>query len=550
MKRLLKRLEELTMMNFSRKLPIGVQSFKVLRDDNYLYVDKTEYVYRLASSGRVYFLSRPRRFGKSLFLSTLEAYFLGQKELFKGLALEKLEESEKENREIWLEYPVLYLDLNLAKYETREDLESVLNNHLCRWEELYDKSNSENTLAERFFGIIHRAYKKTGRQAVILIDEYDKPLLHTMWKDAALNEIYKTILKGFFGVIKTADQAIRFAFLTGVTKFSKVSIFSDLNNLNDISQKPDYAGICGISQKELLETFRPEIEILAERNELSYEDCVSALKKRYDGYCFSYGTEMMYNPFSLLNVFDGKQFEDYWFATGTPTFLVNELKRADYNIPDLDGNVEMNSAFLSDYRAGVDSIIPVLFQSGYLTIKGYDKEYKMYLLGFPNEEVRYGFLYNLLPEYSNINFTDTSFNVVQFTRDLRAGKVDEFMQRLKSIMASLPYGTEKKDSNESIALREHNFQVCIYLVFALMGQFVEVETPSSTGRTDCVVKTEKAVYVFEFKLKESAEDALKQIKEKNYTERYKAENKNIVLIGVSFDSEEKTVKEWISETLT
>ena len=371
-----------------------------------------------------------------------------------------------------------------------------------------------------------------------------------MWKDAALNEIYKTILKGFFGVIKTADQAIRFAFLTGVTKFSKVSIFSDLNNLNDISQKPDYAGICGISQKELLETFRPEIEILAERNELSYEDCVSALKKRYDGYCFSYGTEMMYNPFSLLNVFDGKQFEDYWFATGTPTFLVNELKRADYNIPDLDGNVEMNSAFLSDYRAGVDSIIPVLFQSGYLTIKGYDKEYKMYLLGFPNEEVRYGFLYNLLPEYSNINFTDTSFNVVQFTRDLRAGKVDEFMQRLKSIMASLPYGTEKKDSNESIALREHNFQVCIYLVFALMGQFVEVETPSSTGRTDCLVKTEKAVYIFEFKLKESAEDALKQIKEKNYAERYKAENKNIVLIGVSFDPEEKTVKEWISETLT
>ncbi len=538
------------MMNFSRKLPIGVQSFKVLRDDNYLYVDKTEYVYRLASSGRVYFLSRPRRFGKSLFLSTLEAYFLGQKELFKGLALEKLEESEKENRETWLEYPVLYLDLNLAKYETREDLESVLNNHLCRWEELYDKSNSENTLAERFFGIIHRAYKKTGKQSVILIDEYDKPLLHTMWNDAALNEIYKTILKGFFGVIKTADQAIRFAFLTGVTKFSKVSIFSDLNNLNDISINPEYSAICGISQKELVETFRPEIETLAEKNELSYEDCVSALKKRYDGYCFSYGTEMMYNPFSLLNVFFSKQFEDYWFATGTPTFLVNELKRADYNIPDLDGNVEMNSAFLSDYRAGVDSIIPVLFQSGYLTIKGYDKEYKMYLLGFPNEEVRYGFLYNLLPEYSNINFTDTSFNVVQFTRDLRAGKVDEFMQRLKSIMASLPYGTEKKDSNESIALREHNFQVCIYLVFALMGQFVEVETPSSTGRTDCVVKTEKAVYVFEFKLKESAEDALKQIKEKNYTERYKAENKNIVLIGVSFDSEEKTVKEWISETLT
>ncbi|UTC63569.1 ATP-binding protein [Treponema sp. OMZ 787] len=536
-------------MDFSRKLPIGVQSFKVLRNDNYLYVDKTEYVYRLSSSGRVYFLSRPRRFGKSLFLSTLEAYFLGQKELFKGLAIEKLEEAEKGKREIWQEYPVLHLDLNLAKYETREDLESVLNNHLCRWEELYGSSNSENTLAERFFGIISRAYKKTGRQTVILIDEYDKPLLHTMWKDAELNEIYKTILKGFFGVIKTADQAIRFAFLTGVTKFSKVSIFSDLNNLNDISINPEFSAICGLTQKDLEDTFRPEIKALAERNELSHEDCLSELKKKYDGYCFSYGSETMYNPFSLLNVFFSKQFEDYWFATGTPTFLVNELKRADYNIPDLDGNVEMNSAFLSDYRAGADSIIPVLFQSGYLTIKGYDKEYKMYRLGFPNEEVRYGFLYNLLPEYSNINFTDTSFNVVQFTKDLRAGRVDEFMQRLKSIMASLPYDTVKKESGESISLREHNFQVCVYLIFALMGQFVEVETPSSTGRTDCVVKTEKTIYIFEFKLKESAESALKQIKEKNYAEKYKAGNKEIILIGVSFDPEEGTVKEWIKENI-
>lgn len=502
------------MMDFTRKLPIGVQSFKDLREKEFLYVDKTEYVFRLTNASKVYFLSRPRRFGKSLFLSTLEAYFLGKKELFKGLAIEKFEEAEKEKREIWQEYPVLYLDFNLAKYETREDLESVLNNHLCRWEELYGKSGSENTHAERFFGLIHRAYKKTGRQTVILIDEYDKPLLHTMWKDAALNETYKTILKGFFGVIKTADQAIRFAFLTGVTKFSKVSIFSDLNSLNDISINPEFSSICGLTQKELEETFRPEIETLAERNELSYEDCLLALKKRYDGYCFSYGSEAMYNPFSLLNVFFSKQFADYWFATGTPTFLVNELKRADYNIPDLDGNVEMNSAFLSDYRAGVDSIIPVLFQSGYLTIKGYDKEYKMYNLGFPNEEVRYGFLYNLLPEYSNINFIDTSFNVVQFTKDLRAGRVDEFMQRLKSIMASLPYDTVKKESGESIALKEHNFQVCVYLIFALMGQFVEIETPSSMGRTDCVVKTEKTIYIFEFKLRESAETALKQSKKK------------------------------------
>ena len=539
----------ITMMDFSRKLPIGVQSFKDLREKEFLYVDKTEYVFRLASASKVYFLSRPRRFGKSLFLSTLEAYFLGQKELFRGLAIEKLEETEKENREIWQKYPILYFDFNVGKYDCIETLNTNFNIFLSELEKKYGANEAENNFEKRFEGIIKRAYEKTGKQVVILIDEYDKPLLQTMGVNEELNTEYKAVLKAFYSVLKSNDEYIRFAFLTGVTKFSKVSIFSDLNNLNDISLNPEFSAICGISQEELVETFRPEIETLAEKNELKYEDCISALKKRYDGYCFSYETETMYNPFSLLNVFFSKRFEDYWFATGTPTFLVNELKRENYNIPHLDGNVEMSSAFLSDYRAGVDSIIPVLFQSGYLTIKGYDKEYKMYRLGFPNEEVRYGFLYNLLPEYSNISFTNTSFNVVQFTKDLRAGKVDEFMQRLKSIMASLPYDTVKKDTDKSIALREHNFQVCIYLIFALMGQFVEVETPSSAGRTDCVVKTEKAVYIFEFKLKESAEDALNQIKEKNYAERYKADNKKIVLIGVSFNAENNTVSEWLSETV-
>lgn len=539
----------ITMMDFSRKLPIGVQSFKDLREKEFLYVDKTEYVFRLASASKVYFLSRPRRFGKSLFLSTLEAYFLGQKELFRGLAIEKLEETEKENREIWQKYPILYFDFNVGKYDCIETLNTNFNIFLSELEKKYGANEAENNFEKRFEGIIKRAYEKTGKQVVILIDEYDKPLLQTMGVNEELNTEYKAVLKAFYSVLKSNDEYIRFAFLTGVTKFSKVSIFSDLNNLNDISLNPEFSAICGISQEELVETFRPEIETLAEKNELKYEDCISALKKRYDGYCFSYETETMYNPFSLLNVFFSKRFEDYWFATGTPTFLVNELKRENYNIPHLDGNVEMSSAFLSDYRAGVDSIIPVLFQSGYLTIKGYDKEYKMYRLGFPNEEVRYGFLYNLLPEYSNISFTNTSFNVVQFTKDLRAGKIDEFMQRLKSIMASIPYDTVKKDTDKSIALREHNFQVCIYLVFALMGQFVEVETPSSAGRTDCLVKTEKAIYIFEFKLKESAEDALNQIKEKNYAERYKADNKKIVLIGVSFNAENNTVSEWLSETV-
>ncbi|UTC76394.1 ATP-binding protein [Treponema sp. OMZ 792] len=537
-------------MDFSRKLPIGVQSFKVLRDDNFLYIDKTEYVYRLASSGRVYFLSRPRRFGKSLFLSTLKAYFLGQKELFKGLAIEKFEEAEKGKREIWQEYPVFYFDFNVGKYADTEALNERLDFLLKDIEKQYEIiPGSRDSLGSRFERAIKTAYEKTGKQVVILVDEYDKPLLQTMGLNEELNAEYKAVLRAFYSVLKSTDQYLRFAFLTGVTKFGKVSIFSDLNSLNDISLKPEYSAICGLTQKELEETFRPEIKTLAERNELSYEDCLSALKKKYDGYCFSYGTETIYNPFSLLNVFDGKQFADYWFATGTPTFLVNELKREDYNIPELDGNVEMIESFLSDYRVGADSVIPVLFQAGYLTIKDYDKEYRMYRLGFPNEEVRYGFLYNLLPEYSNISFIKTSFNVVQFTKDLKAGRVDEFMQRLKSIMASLPYDTVKKESGESIALKEHNFQVCVYLIFALMGQFVEVETPSSTGRTDCVVKTEKAIYIFEFKLKENAEAALKQIKEKNYAERYKADSKEIILIGVSFDPEEGTVDEWLSEKL-
>ncbi|UTC62014.1 ATP-binding protein [Treponema sp. OMZ 787] len=538
------------MMYFSRKLPIGVQSFKDLREKEFLYVDKTEYIFRLTNASKVYFLSRPRRFGKSLFLSTLKAYFLGQKELFKGLAIEKFEEAEKEKREIWQEYPVFYFDFNVGKYAETEALNERLDFLLKDIEKQYEIiPGSRDSFGSRFERAIKTAYEKTGKQVVILVDEYDKPLLQTMGVNEELNAEYKAVLRAFYSVLKSTDQYLRFAFLTGVTKFSKVSIFSDLNSLNDISINPDFSAICGLTQKELEETFRPEIETLAGRNELSYEDCLSALKKRYDGYCFAYGTETMYNPFSLLNVFFSKQFADYWFATGTPTFLVNELKREDYNIPELDGNVEMIESFLSDYRVGADSVIPVLFQSGYLTIKDYDKEYRMYRLGFPNEEVRYGFLYNLLPEYSNISFIKTSFNVVQFTKDLKAGKVDGFMQRLKSIMASLPYDTVKKESGESLALREHNFQVCVYLIFALMGQFVEVETPSSMGRTDCVVKTEKTIYIFEFKLKESAEAALKQIKEKNYAERYKADNKEIILIGVSFNPKEGTVGEWLSEKL-
>ena len=317
-------------MSFPRKLPIGVQSFKVLRNDHYLYVDKTEYLFRLVQDGRVYFLSRPRRFGKSLFLSTLSAYFLGKKELFKGLYLEKAEEDQaaRENRAAWQEYPVFYLDFNTGNYNCMAALTENLNIFLSQFEDIYGKKDVEETPPKRFEGLLKRAYEKTGKQVVILVDEYDKPLLQTMGVNEALNEDYRNELKAFYSVIKTCDEYIRFAFLTGVTKFSKISIFSDLNNLRDISMEEDYADICGISQTELEANFQPDIQTLAMRQNIDYPEALAALKQWYDGYLFHPAGEGMYNPYSLLSAFVKKEIKSFWFSTGTPTFLVNYLKEA------------------------------------------------------------------------------------------------------------------------------------------------------------------------------------------------------------------------------
>ena len=537
-------------MNFSRKLPIGIQSFKVLRNDRYLYVDKTEYLFRLVQSGRVYFLSRPRRFGKSLFLSTLETYFLGQKELFTKLYLEKAEEeqAEFEQRAAWEAYPVLYLDFNTGNYIESDELGMNLNGHLCKWEKLYGVEPSEQNFALRFAGVITRACQQTGKQVVILVDEYDKPLLQTMGVNETLNEQYRNTLKAFYSVIKTCDQYIRFAFLTGVTKFSKISIFSDLNNLRDISMEKQYAGICGITQAELEANFQPEIQALASEQDLTYQQTVTTLKQWYDGYCFSPAGDNMYNPFSVLNAFVKERFGSYWFSTGTPTFLVNYLKEAHYFIPDLDGNVELNESGLETYRAVTENALPILFQSGYLTIIGYIKEARLYKLGFPNDEVRYGFLENLLPAYSSLPLGDTGKSVWQFVQDIREGKVDSFMERMRSIIAGIPYDNF---TEENMKLREQNYQTAVYLVFALMGQFVQTEVHCGTGRADCVVYTADTIYIFEFKLtgNGSAEDALNQIKEKEYAAKYLTDGKKIVLIGAGFDEKTRTIKDWKVELL-
>ena len=537
-------------MNFSRKLPIGIQSFKDLRKKNFLYVDKTEYLFRLVNNGKVYFLSRPRRFGKSLFLSTLAAYFLGQKELFTELYLEKAEEEQAafEQRAAWEAYPVLYLDFNTGNYIESDELGMNLNGHLCKWEKLYGVEPSEQNFALRFAGVITRACQQTGKQVVILVDEYDKPLLQTMGINEELNEHYRNTLKAFYSVIKTCDQYIRFAFLTGVTKFSKISIFSDLNNLRDISLEKQYAGICGITQEELETNFQPEIQALADEQDFTYQEALAALKQWYDGYLFAKAGVNVYNPFSLLSAFKAKDFGSYWFSTGTPTFLVNYLKEAHYFIPDLDGNVELNESGLETYRAVTENALPILFQSGYLTIIGYIKEARLYKLGFPNDEVRYGFLENLLPAYSSLPLGDTGKSVWQFVQDIREGKVDSFMERMRSIIAGIPYDNF---TEENMKLREQNYQTAVYLVFALMGQFVQTEVHCSTGRADCVVTTADSIYIFEFKLtgNGSAEDALNQIKEKEYAAKYLTDGKKIVLIGAGFDEKTRTIKDWKVELL-
>ena len=536
--------------DFSRKIPIGIQSFEDLRRKNFLYVDKTLYAFKLANLGKVYFLSRPRRFGKSLFLSTLKAYFLGQKELFKGLYIEKAEEkrAEIEKNEAWGEYPVFYLDFNVGRYDLDGALAESLDYFLKKEEKIYRLKNEGDSFGKRFQSLIETAYNKTGKQAVILVDEYDKPLLQTMGVNEVLNEEYRNTLKAFYSVIKTCDQYIRFAFLTGVTKFSKVSISSDLNNLQDISMLNDYAEICGLTQAEIEKTFKPEIERLAKNTKNSYDKMLEELKKRYDGYKFSVLGESVYNPFSILNTFNSGELKNYWFATGTPTFLVNYLKAAHYNIPDLDGKVELDESMLNEYRADAKDPIPILFQSGYLTIKEYIEEVNMYRLGFPNDEVRYSFLENLVPAYSSLRPDETGVSIWKFVEDIRAGNVDEFMERMQAIIAGVPYDNLPKDK---LKLREQNYQTAVYLIFKLMGQFVQTEIHCAKGRADCIVHTKDSIYIFEFKLMSAgtAEDAIVQIKENGYAAQFKTSSKKIILIGSSFNEEERTIGEWKTEEL-
>ena len=514
---------------FGRKLPIGIQTFEKIRRGGYLYVDKTDLVWNLASTSIPIFLSRPRRFGKSLLLSTFEAYFEGKKELFEGLAIERMEDR-------WEKYPILHLDLNAEKYDTVESLNAILSNQLTQWEAIYGKGEDETTLTNRFRGAIQRAYGQTGKGVVVLVDEYDKPLLQALHNEE-LMEAYRTTLKAFYGVLKSADRYLRFVFLTGVTKFSQVSVFSDLNQLNDISMDYDFGTLCGITHEELLQNFSPEIDALAKANGMTREEAVGQMTQQYDGYHFHPNADGMYNPFSVLNAFYKKEFGSYWFQTGTPTFLVKSLQKADYDLRTLMDGVEAPAINFSEYRAEANNPIPLIYQSGYLTIKEFDREFKMYTLDFPNDEVRYGFLNFLVPFYTPVTDDKKGFYIGKFVQDLRNGNINSFMQRFEAFFADFPY--ELNDRTE------RHYQVVVYLIFKLMGQFTSAEVHSAQGRADAIVQTPKYVYVFEFKLNGTAEEALRQIDEKGYARPFQTDSREVIKVGVEFSAETRNVKRWL-----
>lgn len=511
------------------KYPIGIQDFVKLRQGGFAYVDKTKFVYKLADEGSYYFLSRPRRFGKSLFLSTLEAYFLGRKELFEGLAIYDMEKE-------WKSHPIFYIDLNTANFRDENSLYEVLNSHVSVWEEMYGAREYETTLALRFKGIIARAAEKEGCGVVILIDEYDKPILQTL-RNQELQEKHRSLLKSFYSVLKTQDRYIRFAFITGVTKFGKVSVFSDLNNLMDISMDQRYISICGMTQNELLYNFREGIEQLGEAYGDTEEETLNKLKIRYDGYHFEEDTVGIYNPFSVLNTLAKLRYKDYWFETGTPTFLVDLLKMHNYRLLDIT-----REKVSGDVINSVDSMstnpIPMIYQSGYLTIKGYDERFKKYRLGFPNKEVEEGFLNFLLPLYTSAG-NNSPFMVDEFVQDVESGNPERFMQRMKAFFADTSY--------QVVGNAELYFQNAMYLVFKIMGFYTQVERPTSDGRIDALIQTPDYIYIIECKLDRTAEEALCQINDSNYAAPFAMDKRRLYKIGVNFSSQTRGVEQWIIE---
>ena len=522
------------------KYPIGIQDFEKIIQNGYVYVDKTDLIYKLVNEGHVYFLCRPRRFGKSLLVSTLKYYFQGRKDLFKGLAIDSLETE-------WKEYPVFHLSFGTGNFTESQTLRQILEDYISEKEEEYGRNVNANTLGGRFASLLHAAHEKTGRRAVVLIDEYDKPLLDVLdtnykgiqdGQEFPLEEINRNILKGFYSVFKDADQDLQFVLLTGVTKFSQVSVFSGFNQPYDISMAGDYESLCGITKEELLTVFDSSIKELAASMEESYEETVKRLKKKYDGYHFSDKLTGIFNPFSILNCFNSKRMHNFWFASGTPTYLVRLLAHFNENINELIGRYYAASQFI-DYKADVERPLPMIYQSGYLTIKDVNKRRLTYLLDFPNEEVCDGFIDALACGYFKGSRTEPTSWVNDVTDALECGDTVKFEKLMTALLSSISYRFQRKQDPMEC---ERYFQYTFFLIVKMLGFYNTVaEKETSEGRIDCVVECPNYVYVIEFKMNSSAEAALQQIEEKGYTKPYAADPRTVICLGINFSSQTGTL---------
>jgi len=524
------------------KYPIGIQDFESIINGGYVYVDKTALVYRLVTEGKIYFLSRPRRFGKSLLVSTLEAYFKGKKDLFNGLAIDSLEKE-------WAEYPIFHIDFNGEDYTKPGILEEKIVGVIETWEAEYGRDPYKQALGDRFIYVLAQAARKYGRRSVVLIDEYDKPLLDVLdtgistttdGKNRLLEDHHRNILKGFYSVFKAADANLQFVLLTGVTKFSQVSVFSGFNQPKDISMDGRYEALCGITEEELHRVFADAIKKLSVKYQYTTEQMKEKLKQQYDGYHFSDELTDIYNPFSVLNVFDSNRIADYWFSTGTPTYLIRLLNHTQENLNDLTGKYYDPSQFI-DYKADVEKPLPMIYQSGYLTIKGCDLEMGTFLLDFPNNEVKKGFVTLVANNYLQSD-KDSGSWARDIVGALKTGDLKQVHKLLTSFLADIPYSMRRKETEHE---RERYFHYTFYLLMRMVSCYtVYTEKQQSEGRVDCIVETPDYIYIFEFKLDGTADEALAQIEEKGYARPYEADNRKLFKVGMVFSSETGTISEF------
>ena len=513
--------------------PVGIQTFERIRKENKLYIDKTEYVYRMTHSGGCYFfLSRPRRFGKSLLVSTFESYFSGKKELFEGLAIEKLEQE-------WMEYPVLHFDMSGGKHMEKEQLEDYLSNRLEAEERKWGITHTKRGANDRLTELIPPAYEISGKQVVVLIDEYDAPMLDVAHDKETL-DVLRNVMRNFFSPLKMCEPMLRFVFLTGITKFSQVSIFSELNNIKNISLDDEYAGVCGITKEELLTQMSEDIDMLAEAQGMTREETIAKLKENYDGYHFSPASPDVFNPYSLLNCFDDKNFGAYWFSSGTPTYLINMLRKFKVLPAKIGRSLARSSAFDAPTE-NLKTITPLLYQSGYITIKGYDKMSQLFTLDLPNKEIKVGLFESLLPYYLEGMYAEEGdVAIAQMSVLIRQGDMDGALRLLQEFLGTVPYCNNTN--------YEGHYQQVLFIIFTLLTHFVvDVEVHTPNGRVDVVMETEDTLYLIELKLNKSAQSAMQQITLKQYGQRFARCGKPIVKVGVNFDAKKGNIEDWIIE---